>query len=235
LSGKPQLKPLAEGRKAVRGKAKCNFDPKTFLATIGEDREVESFLEKQTIFTQGDPADAVFYIQKGKVRLTVLSSNGKEATLGILSEGDFFGEGGLGGQPLRMGSATAMTDCGLLRIDKKAMILALHREHTFSDLFVAYLLARNIRYEEDLVDQLFNSSEKRLARILLLLAHFGKEGVPETVVPKISQETLAEMVGTTRSRVNFFMNRFRKLGFVDYDAGRALQVHSSLLNIILHD
>jgi CRP/FNR family transcriptional regulator, cyclic AMP receptor protein len=219
----------------VRGKAKCNFDPKTFLATIGKDREVESFLEKQTIFTQGDPADAVFYIQKGKVRLTVLSSNGKEATLGILSEGDFFGEGGLGGQPLRMGSATAMTDCGLLRIDKKAMILALHREHTFSDLFVAYLLARNIRYEEDLVDQLFNSSEKRLARILLLLAHFGKEGVPETVVPKISQETLAEMVGTTRSRVNFFMNRFRKLGFVDYDAGRALQVHSSLLNIILHD
>ena len=219
----------------MRGKAKCNFDPNTFLATIGDGREVESFLEKQTIFTQGDLADAVFYIQKGKVRLTVLSSNGKEATLGILSEGDFFGEGGLGGQPLRMGSATAMTDCELLQIDKKAMILALHREHSFSDLFVAYLLARNIRYEEDLVDQLFNSSEKRLARILLLLAHFGKEGVPETVVPKISQETLAEMVGTTRSRVNFFMNRFRKLGFVDYDAGSGLQVHSSLLNIILHD
>jgi CRP/FNR family transcriptional regulator, cyclic AMP receptor protein len=235
LSGKPQLKSLAEGSKAVSGKAKCKFDPKTFLATIGEGREVESFFEKQTVFTQGDPADAVFYIEKGKVRLTVLSSNGKEATLGILSEGDFFGEGGLGGQPLRMGSATAMTDCELLRIDKKAMILALHREHTFSDLFVAYLLARNIRYEEDLVDQLFNSSEKRLARILLLLAHFGKEGVPEPVVPKISQETLAEMVGTTRSRVNFFMNRFRKLGFVDYDAGSGLQVHSSLLNIILHD
>jgi CRP/FNR family transcriptional regulator, cyclic AMP receptor protein len=219
----------------VSAKRRSSFDPKTFLATLGEGREVVFFTEKQTIFTQGDAADAVFYIQKGKVRLTVLSSNGKEATLGLLSAGDFFGEGGLGGQPLRMGSANAMTGCELLRIDKKAMILALHREQTFSDLFVAYLLARNIRYEEDLVDQLFNSSEKRLARILLLLAHFGKEGAPETVVPKISQETLAEMVGTTRSRVNFFMNRFRKLGFVDYDAGRGLQVHSSLLNIILHD
>ena len=219
----------------MSAKRRSSFDPKTFLATLGEGREVVSFTEKQTIFTQGDAADAVFYIQKGKVRLTVLSSNGKEATLGLLSAGDFFGEGGLGGQPLRMGSANAMTGCELLRIDKKAMMLALHREQTFSDLFVAYLLARNIRYEEDLVDQLFNSSEKRLARILLLLAHFGKEGTPETVVPKISQETLAEMVGTTRSRVNFFMNRFRKLGFVDYDAGRGLQVHSSLLNIILHD
>ena len=147
----------------------------------------------------------------GRVRLTVVSEIGKEATLGILSEGDFFGEGGLAGQPLRMGSATAMTDCELLQIDKKAMMLALHREHTFSDLFVAYLLARNIRYEEDLVDQLFNSSEKRLARILLLLAHFGKEGVPETVIPKISQETLAEMIGTTRSRVSFFMNQVQKV------------------------
>jgi CRP/FNR family transcriptional regulator, cyclic AMP receptor protein len=235
LSGKSKLKPLAGGRKGVSAKTRCNFDPKRFLATLGEGREVVSFTEKQRIFTQGDAADAVFYIQKGKVRLTVLSSNGKEATLGLLSAGDFFGEGGLGGQSLRMGSANAMTGCDLLRIDKKAMMLALHREHTFSDLFVAYLLARNIRYEEDLVDQLFNSSEKRLARILLLLAHFGTEGAPETVVPKISQETLAEMVGTTRSRVNFFMNRFRKLGFVDYDTGRGLQVHSSLLNIILHD
>jgi CRP/FNR family cyclic AMP-dependent transcriptional regulator len=225
----------AGGRKGVPAKTRCNFDPTAFLATLGEGREVVSFTEKQTIFTQGDPADAVFYIQKGKVRLTVLSSNGKEATLGLLSAGDFFGEGGLGGQPLRMGSANAMTGCELLRIDKKAMMLALHREHNFSDLFVAYLLARNIRYEEDLVDQLFNSSEKRLARILLLLAHFGKEGAPEAVIPKISQETLAEMVGTTRSRVNFFMNRFRKLGFVDYDTGSGLQVHSSLLNIILHD
>jgi CRP-like cAMP-binding protein len=215
-------------------KKKRDFDPKTFLATIGEGRKVVAFPKKQTIFTQGEAADAVFYIQEGKVRLTVVSKIGKEATLGILGEGEFFGEGGLAGQPLRMGSATAMTDCELLHIEKKAMMLALHREHAFSDLFVAYLLARNIRYEEDLVDQLFNSSEKRLARILLLLAHFGKEGVPETVIPKISQETLAEMIGTTRSRVSFFMNRFRKLGFVDYSGG-GLQVHSSLLNIVLHD
>jgi CRP/FNR family cyclic AMP-dependent transcriptional regulator len=151
-----------------------------------------------------------------------------------LSEGQFFGEGSLAGQALRMGSATAMTECELLRIDKRAMMLALHREHTFSDLFVAYLLARNIRYEEDLVDQLFNSSEKRLARLLLLLAHFGKEGMPETVIPKISQETLADMIGTTRSRVSFFMDRFRKLGFLDY-GGSGLHVHSSLLNVVLHD
>jgi CRP-like cAMP-binding protein len=215
-------------------KKRRDFDPHAFLATIGEGRKIVSFPKKQTIFAQGDPTDAVFYIQTGKVRLTVVSEIGKEATLGILSEGEFFGEGGLAGQPLRMGSATAMTDCELLQIDKKAMMLALHREHTFSDLFVAYLLARNIRYEEDLVDQLFNSSEKRLARILLLLAHFGKEGRPETVIPTISQETLAEMIGTTRSRVSFFMNRFRKLGFVDYD-GSGLQVHSSLLNVVLHD
>ncbi len=215
-------------------KKRCDFDPQAFLATIGEGRKVVACPQKQTIFTQGDAADAVFYIQKGKVRLTVVSESGKEATLGILNVGEFFGEGGLAGQPLRMGSATAMTDCELLRIDKKAMMEALHREHQFSDMFVAYLLARNIRYEEDLVDQLFNSSEKRLARILLLLAHFGKEGVPETVIPKISQETLADMIGTTRSRVSFFMNRFRELGFVDYGAG-GLQVHSSLLNIVLHD
>ncbi len=213
---------------------KRDFDPRKFLATIGEGRRVVAFPKKQTIFMQGDAADAVFYIQEGKVRLTVVSKIGREATLGILGAGDFFGEGGLAGQPLRMGSATAMTDCELLQIDKKAMMLALHREHAFSDLFVAYLLARNIRYEEDLVDQLFNSSEKRLARMLLLLAHFGKEGVPQTVIPKISQETLAEMVGTTRSRVSFFMNRFRKLGFVDYD-GSGLQVHSSLLNVVLND
>jgi CRP/FNR family transcriptional regulator, cyclic AMP receptor protein len=219
---------------AVLTKKKRAFDPRQFLANIGTGRQVMAFPRKQTIFTQGDAADAVFYIQHGKVRLTVVSKAGKEATLGILSEEEFFGEGGLAGQPLRMGSATAMTDCELLRIDKKAMMLALHREHEFSDMFVAYLLARNIRYEEDLVDQLFNSSEKRLARILLLLAHFGKEGVPETVIPKISQETLAEMIGTTRSRVSFFMNRFRKLGFLDYD-GSGLQVHSSLLNIVLHD
>jgi CRP/FNR family transcriptional regulator, cyclic AMP receptor protein len=210
------------------------FDPETFLAKTGLGKTVVNLKKKDAAFSQGDPASAVFYIQKGKVRLTVVSKVGKEATLGILGEGEFFGEGSLAGQPLRMGSATAMTDCELLRIDKKEMMLALHREHTFSDLFVAYLLARNIRYEEDLVDQLFNSSEKRLARILLLLAHFGKEGVHETVIPKISQENLAEMIGTTRSRVSFFMNRFRKLGFVDYGEG-GMQVHSSLLNIVLHD
>jgi CRP/FNR family transcriptional regulator, cyclic AMP receptor protein len=219
---------------AVVSRKKRDFNPKKFLATIGEGRKVVTFSKKQTIFAQGDAADAIFYIQSGKVSLTVVSKIGKEAVLGILNERDFFGEGALAGQPLRMGSATAMTDCELLRIDKQAMMRALHREQTLSDLFVSYLLARNIRYEEDLVDQLFNSSEKRLARILLLLAHFGKEGVPETVIPKISQETLAEMVGTTRSRVSFFMNRFRKLGFVDYGEG-GMQVHSSLLNIVLHD
>jgi CRP/FNR family transcriptional regulator, cyclic AMP receptor protein len=217
---------------AVTKKAR-EFDPNTFLATIGDGRKMVLVSKKKTVFVQGDDADAVFYIQKGKVRLTVVSKTGKEATIGIVNEGNFFGEGALAGQILRMGSAAAMTDCELLRIDKRAMMSALHREHAFSDMFVAYLLARNIRYEEDLVDQLFNSSEKRLARILLLLAHFGKEGVPETVVPKITQETLAEMVGTTRSRVSYFMNRFRTLGFIHYNGG--LQVHSSLLNVVLHD
>lgn len=164
-----------------------------------------------------------------------MSQIGKEATIGILNEGDFFGEGCLTGHLLRMCSATAMTDCSVMRIEKKSMMEVLHREHAFSDMFVAYLLARNIRYEEDLVDQLFNSSEKRLARILLLLAHFGKEGVPETLIANISQETIAEMIGTTRSRVSFFMNRFRKLGFIDYHGGNDLRVHGSLLNIVLHD
>lgn len=223
--------------RAAAIKQKTEFDPKTFLATIGAGRKHLTVAGKQSIFSQGENADAVFYIQKGKVRLTVVSKIGKEATIGILGEGSFFGEGALAGQLLRMGSAAAMTNCELLRVDKKAMMDALHREQSLSDLFVAYLLARNIRYEEDLVDQLFNSSEKRLARVLLLLAHFGKEGIPETVVPKISQETLAEMVGTTRSRVSFFMNRFRKLGFIDYSGGieGGLQVHSSLLNVVLHD
>jgi CRP/FNR family transcriptional regulator, cyclic AMP receptor protein len=213
------------------------FDPDTFLATIGDGRKIVSVPNKELIFAQGDSADAVFYIQKGKVRLTVVSQAGREATIAIVGEGNFFGEGSLAGQLQRMGSAAAMTDCELLRVDKKAMMDALHREHAFSDMFVAYLLARNIRYEEDLVDQLFNSSEKRLARVLLLLAHFGKEGIPEAVVPKISQETLAHMVGTTRSRVSFFMNRFRKLGFIHYAGGLegGLQVHSSLLNVVLHD
>jgi len=215
-------------------KKKRDFDLKAFLATIGEGRKFVLVPKKQTIFAQGDPSDAVFYIQNGKVKLTVVSDDGKEATIGILSEGDFFGEGCLAGQSRRMASATALTDAAVLRIEKSAMMRVLHREHTLSDMFVAYLLARNIRYEEDLVDQLFDSSEKRLARILLLLAHFGKEGTPETVVPKIGQETLAEMVGTTRSRASFFMNRFRKLGFINYNS-EGLQVHSSLLNVVLHD
>lgn len=213
------------------------FDPGTFLATLGQGRKALVVTRKHRIFSQGDIADAIFYIQRGKVRLSVVSKVGKEATIGIVGEGNFFGEGSLAGQPLRMGSAAAMTDCELLRIDKQVMMDALHRENALSDLFVAYLLARNIRYEEDLIDQLFNSSEKRLARVLLMLAHFGKEGVPETVVPRISQETLAEMVGTTRSRVSFFMNRFRKMGFISYAGGveGGLQVHSSLLNVVLHD
>jgi CRP-like cAMP-binding protein len=221
----------------VAARRRRRFDPKTFLATMGVGRKILAIPKKQTIFAQGDGADAVYYVQKGKVRLTVVSKVGKEATIGIVSERNFFGEGALAGQLLRMGSAAAMTDCEILRVEKNAMIEALRREPALSEMFVAYLLARNIRYEEDLVDQLFNSSEKRLARVLLLLAHFGKEGIPETVVPKISQETLAEMVGTTRSRVSFFMNRFRKLGFIHYAGGTegALQVHSSLLNIVLHD
>jgi len=220
-------------RSVAVAKKHREFDVNAFLATIGAGRKILAVSAKKRIFTQGDRADAVFYVQTGKVRLTVVSKIGKEATIGIVSGGNFFGEGSLAGQLLRMGSAAAMTDCEILRIEKKSMIDALHREHSLSDLFVAYLLARNIRYEEDLVDHLFNSSEKRLARVLLLLAHFGKEGTPEEVIPKISQETLAEMVGTTRSRVSFFMNRFRKLGFIHYNGG--LQVHSSLLNIVLHD
>jgi CRP/FNR family cyclic AMP-dependent transcriptional regulator len=193
------------------------------------------FPRKQMIFAQGDSTDGLFFIQTGKVRLSVVSETGKEATLGILGEADFFGEGGLAGQLLRMSSATAMTDCVLLHIEKKAMMLAMTLEPKLSALFLKYLLKRNIRYQEDLVDQLFNSSEKRLARVLLLMAHFGKEGVSERVIPKLNQETLAEMVGTTRSRVSFFMNRFRKLGFINYDVGDNLHVHSSLLNIVLHD
>jgi len=177
------------------------FDPKTFLSTINGGRKIEAFSKKQTIFAQGDSSDAVFYIRKGEVRLTVVSKTGKEATIGILNEGNFFGESCLTGQSLRLCSATAMTDCSVMKIDKKSMIEVLHREHAFSDMFVAYLLTRNIRYEEDLVDQLFNSSEKRLARILLLLSHFGKDGKPETLIPKVSQETLAEMIGNWGSLI----------------------------------
>jgi CRP/FNR family cyclic AMP-dependent transcriptional regulator len=218
----------------MKAKIQREFDPQAFLATIGEGRKILAFKQGDPIFAQGGSTEAVFYVQKGKIKLTVVSQSGKEATVGVLGQGSFFGEGGLAGQALRLGSASAMTDCMILRIDKKSMVQALHREHSFSDLFVAHLLARNIRFEADLVDQLFNSSEKRLARILLLLAHFGKDDKPETVIPKISQESLAEMVGTTRSRVSFFMNRFRKLGFVEYDE-TGMQVHSSLLNVVLHD
>jgi CRP-like cAMP-binding protein len=217
----------------VAAKKRRTFDPNAFLSTIDGGRKIGAFSQKQTIFVQGDPSDAVFYIQKGKVRLTVVSKTGKEAIIGILNEGDFFGEGCLTAQLLRLCSATAVTDCSVTRIDKKSMMDVLRREQAFSEMFVAHLLTRNIRYEADLVDHLFNSSEKRLARVLLLLAHFGKEGKPEVAIPKISQETLAEMVGTTRSRVSFFMNRFRKMGFVRYNG--ELEVHSSLLNVVLHD
>jgi len=211
------------------------FNPLAFLSTIGKGREMLSFQKKDTIFAQGDSTDGLFFIQKGKVRLSVVSERGKEATLAILGERDFFGESGLAGQLLRMSSATAITDCILLHIEKKAMMLAMSLEPKLSTMFVKYLLKRNMRYQDDLVDQLFNSSEKRLARVLLLMAHFGKKGVSEMSVPRLSQETLAEMVGTTRSRVSFFMNRFRKLGFIKYDVGDNLHVHSSLLNVVLHD
>ena len=216
-------------------KKKLDFNPHTFLSTIGKGRDMLSFEKRDTIFSQGDSTDGLFFIQKGKVQLTVVSEAGKEATLGILSDGDFFGEGGLAGQPLRMSSAVAMTECVLLHVDRKAMMSALGLEPKLSALFLRCLLKRNIRYQDDLVDQLFNSSEKRLARVLLLMAQFGKEGVSEMSVPRLSQETLAEMVGTTRSRVSFFMNRFRKLGFINYDVGDNLRVHSSLLNVLLHD
>ena len=219
----------------VPAKKLSKFDPQTFLSTINGGRKIEAVPKKQTIYAQGDSADTVFYIREGKVRVTVVSKIGKEATIGILNKGDFFGESCLTGQPLRLCTATAMSDCSVMRIDKKSMVEVIHRERAFSDMFVAYLLTRNIRYEGDLVDQLFNSSEKRLARTLLLLAHFGKEGKAETLIPNMSQETLAEMIGTTRSRVSFFMNRFRKLGFIDYHGGDELLVHSSLLNIVLHD
>src|ERR1700691_5079701 len=219
----------------VAAKKNGKFDSGTFLATIGEGRKILSVTRKEVIFAQGDVADAIFYVQKGKVRLTVVSQAGKEATIAIVSAGNFFGEGALAGQLLRMGSAAAMTDCEILRVDKKTMMDALHREPSFSEMFVAYLLARNIRYEEDLVDQLFNSSERRLARILLLLAHFGKESRVETVHPGINQEHLAQMVGTTRSRVSHFMNKFRTLGFIDYAGNGALTVNSGLLSVVLHE
>jgi len=216
-------------------KRKPDFNPRTFLSTVGKGRVMLSYQKKTQIFTQGDSRDGLFFVQTGKVRLSVVSENGKEATLGILGAGDFFGEGGLAGQPHRMSSATAITDCVLLHIEPKTMMLTMSREPKLSALFVKYLLQRNTRYQDDLVDQLFNSSERRLARVLLLMAQFGQEGVSETSIPRLSQETLAEMVGTTRSRVSYFMNRFRKLGFIHYDVGDTIRVHSSLLNVVLHD
>jgi CRP/FNR family transcriptional regulator, cyclic AMP receptor protein len=217
-----------------RRRNKVQFTPERFLASAGLGRTMVEVPKKQVVFSQGDAGNSVFYIQSGKVKLTVVSHRGKEATTALLGEGDFLGEECITtGQPIRMATATAVTHCSVLRIERAEMVRVLHMEHAFSDVFVAYLLARNIRVQEDLVDQLFNSSEKRLARILLLLAQFGKAGKPQTVIPKMSQETLAEMVGTTRSRVNFFMNRFRKLGFIEYNG--TLQVHSSLLNVVLHD
>jgi CRP/FNR family transcriptional regulator, cyclic AMP receptor protein len=209
------------------------FDPSTFMAAFDGGVTVSTYGEGQNVFSQGAPADAVFYIQNGKVKLSVISAQGKEAVVAFLEAGDFCGEGCLAGQLVRMATAMAATECTIVRVAKPSMVKALHERVEFSEMFMAHLLARNIRVEADLVDQLFNSSEKRLARVLLLLANFGKDGKPEPVLAKISQETLAEMVGTTRSRVSFFMNRFRKLGFVDYNGD--LKVHSSLLNVVLYD
>jgi len=217
----------------MKAKKRSAFDPMVFLSKAGDEKAVADYKEKKIIFRQGEPANAIYYLQRGKVKLTVISKQGKEAVIAILGKGDFFGEGCLAGQPVRMSTATAITECSVMRLQKASMVRVLQSQPAFSDVFVSYLLSRNIRIEEDLVDQLFNSSEKRLARVLLLLANFGKEGKPEPVVAKLSQETLAEIVGTTRSRVSFFMNKFRKLGFIKYNGG--LEVHSSLLSVVLHD
>jgi CRP/FNR family transcriptional regulator, cyclic AMP receptor protein len=213
-------------------KQTVGFDAKTFLTRAGTGRSVSTYRKKQVIFAQGDSADAVFYIERGQVKLTVVSPGGKAAIVAMLGHGDFFGEGCLAGQSVRMATASAMTEASVVRVERPAMIGLLHERSTFSERFMAHLLARNVRFEEDLVDQLFNSSEKRLARVLLLLARFGKEGATEPVIPKISQEVLAEMVGTTRPRISGFMNKFRKLGFIEYNGG--LHIHSSLLNVLLH-
>jgi CRP/FNR family cyclic AMP-dependent transcriptional regulator len=209
------------------------FDPQAFLARADNGHTITKYRSGEPIFVQGDPADAVFFIKEGKVKISIISQRGKEAVVGIFSAGHFFGEAALNGQSQRISTATAIEECAIVRLSKAVMVNVLHEEPVFSQFFIAYLLARNLRVEEDLVDQLFNSSEKRLARILLLLANFGKEGKPETVIPSITQEVLAEMVGTTRSRVSFFMNKFRKLGFIDYNG--KLHVHSSLLNVVLYD
>jgi len=213
--------------------SKQSFDPKTFLAHVGDGRSISKYGKDRTVFAQGEPADAVFFVQKGKVKVTVVSEQGKEAVVAILGTNDFFGEGCLAGQARRISTVAAMTDSTIVRLDKAAIVRVLHEEPAFSEMFISHLLGRAIRVEADLVDQLFNSSEKRLARLLLMLANFGKEAKPEPVIAKISQETLAEMIGTTRSRVSFFMNKFRKLGFINYNGG--IEVHSSLLNVVLHD
>ena len=217
----------------AKAKKKHPFRVNTFLSTVDGGRTVRSYRKNEKIFSQGDPANAVFYVQEGKVKVSVTSEAGKEAVVAIHGKGDFFGEGCLSGQPLRLATVIAITECVIMRLDKEAVVRVLHDEPKFSELFMSYLLARNARVEEDLVDQLFNSSEKRLARVLLLMANFGKEGKPEPVIAKISQETLAEIVGTTRSRVSTFMNKFRELGFINYNG--ELEVHNSLLNVILHD
>ncbi len=217
----------------MKANGKNAFNAQDFLDSAGVARKVTEFRKKQNIYSQGDPGQNVLYIQKGAIRLSVVNETGREAVVAVLGPGDFFGEGCLAGQPLRIGTATAIAPTIALVIEKKEMIRVLHHEHAFSDRFISFMLARNIRIEEDLVDQLFNSSEKRLARTLLLLARYGKEDKPQRVLPKVSQEMLAEMVGTTRSRVNFFMNKFRKLGFIKYNGG--LQINTSLLSVVLHD
>ena len=217
----------------AKAKKKLPFAVKTFLSTVNGGRTISTYRTKQKIYSQGDPADSVFYIQEGNVKVCVISELGKEAVVALQSKGDFFGEGCLTGQPLRLATVMAMTECVIMRLDKAAVVNVLRDEPKFSEAFMAFLLQRNARVEEDLVDQLFNSSEKRLARLLLLMANFGKEGRPETVITKISQEMLAEMIGTTRSRVSSFMNKFRKLGFVEYNG--ELKVHNSLLNVVLYD
>jgi CRP/FNR family transcriptional regulator, cyclic AMP receptor protein len=217
----------------MKHERKHTFDPKAFLAKADGGGTLSKYRKDQIVFSQGEPANAVFYIQEGTVKITVVSEQGKEAIIAILGVGDFFGEGSLAGRPLRIATVTAMTEGVIMRLEKATMIRVIHAEPAFAEMFISHLLARNIRVEEDLVDQLFNSSEKRLARLLLLLANFGKEGKPEPVVANISQAALAEMIGTTRSRVSSFMNKFRQLGFIDYNGH--LEVHSSLLNVILHD
>ena len=221
------------GSLVMKAKRKRSFNVATFLATVDGGRTLSTYRKNQTVFSQGDPADSVFYIQEGKVKVCVVSERGKEAVVAMHGKKEFFGEGCLSGQPRRLATVAAMTECVIMRLDKAAIVRVLHDEPQFSEMFMAYLLARNARVEEDLVDQLFNSSEKRLARLLLLMANFGKEGRPEPVIAKISQETLAEMIGTTRSRVSAFMNKFRKLGFIEYNGH--LEVHNSLLSMVLHE